>query len=172
MLELETVLSPRSLARRQADLAIRWTQQPEADLVGRRLVRVPFSVYGASTLVDAGRRPLSDYPWLGFTDETPAKDARAFMQRHAPKARVVCRYESLLPLLAAIRAGAGVGFMPRAFADPDPALVRLHDGTPSMTFECWALAHPDLRGAARVRYFLQHAAAYFEGWSDRYTGNA
>ena len=93
------------------------------------------------------------------------------MNEHAAEARVACRYEDLLSMYAALRVGAGIGFLPCAFADPDPELVRLRPVQAGFGYDIWCLAHPDLSATARVRTFIEHARAYFEARAALYAGH-
>lgn len=171
-LEVDTDFSPRSLARREADVAIRWTLKPDEGLFGRKLARVQYALYAADELVKAiGRRAkLSAYPWLAFTAASKAKLTDKWMAAKVPDARIVCRYGHTLSMHAAIRAGSGVGFMPCAYADPDPRLVRLRGVQPSFGYDIWILTHPDLSRTGRVRAFLAHAGQYFDTRNELYAG--
>lgn len=171
-LELETDSTPRSLSKREADVAIRWSLKPDEGLFGRKLARAEFALYAATGLRESvGRRAkLSSYPWLAFTAASKARLIDEFMREHVPDARIVCRYTDSPSMHAAIRAGAGVGFMPCAFADPDPGLVRLRPVEPAFGYDIWILTHPDLRATGRVRAFLSHASEYFDGRKRLYAG--
>lgn len=172
-LEVETNSTRRSLARREADVAIRWTMKPAQDLFGRRLVRAEFALYAARSLRDSiGRRArLSSYPWLAYTRSSNAVLTEQFMEEHVPGAKVACRYDDTLAMHAAIRAGVGVGFVPCAFADPNPELVRLRGVEPDFGYDIWCLTHPDLRATGRVRAFMAHVGEYFASRAKLYAGN-
>ncbi len=106
-LEVDTDFSPRSLTRREADVAIRWTLAPDEGLVGRKLARVEYALYAAERLVASiGRRAkLSNYPWLAFTAASNAKLTERWMASNVPEATIVCRYNHTLSMYAAIRSG-------------------------------------------------------------------
>jgi DNA-binding transcriptional LysR family regulator len=171
-LEVDTGFSPRSLARREADVAIRWTAKPDEGLFGRKLVRVEYALYAARELVKSvGRRArLSRFPWLAFTAASNAKLTDRWMASNVPDAKIVCRYNHTLSMDAAIRSGSGIGFMPCAFADPDPRLVRLRGVQPDFGYDVWILTHPDLSRTGRVRAFLSHAGEYFDARKQLYAG--
>ena len=171
-LEVETDQRRRSLARREADIAIRWTSNPDDGLFGRKVARAEFALYAAKKLQRAiGRRArLSAYPWLAFTAETKAAWFDDYRVTHAPTAQVACRYDDPLTMQAAIRDGAGIGFMPCAFGDRDPKLVRLRPIEPGFGFDIWCLTHADLRSTGRVSAFMAHAGKYFDERKDLYAG--
>jgi len=171
-LEIETNSTRRSLARREADIAMRWTHKPDVGLFGRKLGRAEFALYASKRLRKSigPRAKVAAYPWLAFTAASEALLTERFMERHAPEARIVCRYDDALSMHAALRAGAGIGFMPCPFADPDPQLVRLRGVEPNFGYDIWCLTHPDLRATGRVRAFLAHAGEYLDARKDLYAG--
>jgi DNA-binding transcriptional LysR family regulator len=171
-LEVETDSSYRSLSRREADIAIRYTVNPEEGLFGRKLTRMEFALYAAKKLkrsVGTGAK-LSSYPWLAFTAASKARLTDAWMRSNVPAARIVCRYADAQSMYAAIRSGGGVGFMPCAYADTDPKLVRLRGVQPKFGIDMWCLTHPDLSETARVRAFLAHTGGYFDARKALYAG--
>ena len=55
-----------SLSRRDAEVALRLSDRPLDYLVGRRVGRLEFAVYGSKDLVFTvgAKAPLGEYPWL------------------------------------------------------------------------------------------------------------
>lgn len=172
VLELSVDYFPRNLTRREADVAIRWTDSPPEHLIGQRMARAEYSLYGAQALL--GRYPsdagLEEYPWLAWDDAAEARMTTDWMRRNVPRARVVCRYDMALALHAAARAGQGLAFLPCAYADADPMLRRMRDVEPGFGMDIWVLTHPDLRRTARVRAFLEFAAEHFAARRRAYSG--
>lgn len=171
-LEVDSSFSQRSLARREADVAIRWTLKPDEGLFGRKLVRAEYALYASKRLASSygPRAKLSTYPWLAYAAASKAKATEAWMKSKVPDATIVCRYVNPLSMQAAIRAGTGVGFMPCAYADSDPNLVRLRGVQPDFGYDIWCLTHPDLSRTARIRAFLTHAGEYFDARKKLYAG--
>ena len=158
-LELVTDNAFSNLARREADVAIRATSGAPPDyLVGRKLARAEQALYGARCLVQriGPDAALSDYPWLAWDDRYDARLTEARRAELAPDARLACRFDSSVVLLAALRAGMGVAFLTCADADPLPDLVRLRPPEQDFGMDLWVLTHPDLRHTARVRAFMEH----------------
>lgn len=171
-LQIETGSSYRSLSRREADVALRFTDQPEQGLFGRKLVRMEFALYANAELrASIGpRAKLSSYPWLAFTAASRARLTDAWMASHVPEARIVSRYSNALSLYAAVRAGGGIGFMPCAFADTDDTLVRLRGVQSGFGVDLWCLTHHELSQTARVRAVLAHVGEHFDARRDLYAG--
>jgi molybdate transport repressor ModE-like protein len=150
-----------SLARREADVAIRTTMKPSETLVGRRLFRIALAAYGSAELV-AGMPPEPDpasLPWIGYPSEAYN---RLMITAHFPTAAIRHRVESNLMRNAMARNGVGVAVTGCFAGDPDPALRRVY-GEPitDADMDLWVLTHPDLVRVARVRAFMGFIADAF-----------
>ena len=171
-LEVATSYRERSLTRREADLAIRWTKQPAEHLFGRKVAHVHYALYAAKPLVAriGLHAKLDRYPWVGWDAASGDRLTDRWVAGNVLNARVVCRYDSALTLHAAVRSGVGAGFVPCAYADAWPELVRIRPVEPSFAYDIWALAPSELATTARVRAFMSHAGEYFGGWKGRFAG--
>lgn len=171
-LTISSTMDEVSLAHREADVAIRMSNAPAEHLVGRRVGRVAFAVYGSVDLVDR-IGPTADYgayPWLHW-DERAGAWFDAWLGQHAPGARVALRLD-FSPMLVeeALLAGIGVQFQPCFTADSNPRLRRIGPVHPEMARDLWLLVHPDLRSTRRVRAFLDHLDAGIRAQADRLAG--
>lgn len=149
------------LSRRDADLALRLSSQVPAHLVGRELGRVGFAAYalrGAAGLPQR-RTPLdalvSDARWIGFERGRQSRFFERWMLQHVPEARTVFRVDLFNSMVAMLHTGLGIGLLPRFAGDREPALVAVSDDIAALETPLWLLTHPDLRGSARIRAFLQ-----------------
>jgi DNA-binding transcriptional LysR family regulator len=59
---------------------------------------------------------------------------------------------------SAVQAGIGSGLLPCLIGERLAGVVRVGDKLP-FGDDMWLLMHPDLRHSARVRAFMEHAAA-------------
>lgn len=151
-----------SLGRREADVALRVGNQPPETLVGRRVGRLVFAVYGSASGSPPGvAAPLAEQPWIGFDAEHAALARRfaAFL----PAVRPVFRVNSVAAAIAATRAGLGLAPLPCGLADLEPDLVRIAALPESFTLDLWLLTHEDLRRTARIRAFLDFLAEALAG---------
>ncbi len=173
-LELTCGDSTLDLGRREADVALRMSDHPPPHLVGRRIVHAEFALYASRALVGSQESlpPLDALPWLAWERRMGAHLTEAWMREHVPDARIACVLDDSLVMLEALRAGVGVGFCCCADGDPDPALVRLRPPESGFGMDLWALTHPDVRRAARVRCFLDFVYETLEGWTARYRGTS
>jgi DNA-binding transcriptional LysR family regulator len=118
--ELHMMLETRraSLARQEADLAVRLGEPADGELVGSRIATIQYGLYARSDLsaADAGiiAPPERDPPdeWLWFWSRHPGR-------------RVALRVNSQVAQLAAAEAGAGLALLPRFLAAAVPRLVEL-----------------------------------------------
>jgi len=173
-LELSVGYFPRNLTRREADVAIRWTDKPPEHLVGHQVASAEYAIYAAQSLLEkhSDRTGLDELPWIDWDIANNARRTALWMRKHIPPEQVVCRYDMALALHAAIRSGMGVGFMPCAYGDTDPLLKRIRPVEPDFGIGIWLLTHPDLRATARVRAFMEHASTYFTSRRKRFAGTA
>jgi DNA-binding transcriptional LysR family regulator len=150
-----------TLTRRDADIAIRPVVDPPDGLVGRRLAAVATALYAAPSYLKRrrGRGDLAMADWIGPDDSLAHLGAARWMAREIPADRVVCRGNSLLTLRAAARAGLGIAPLPCFLGDSDRTLTRVRGPIAEMGSSLWLLTHADLRRVARIRAFLDFAAA-------------
>lgn len=160
-LTITTPMQAVSLARRQADVALRLTNAPDPGLVGRRvgaLTFAPFASPGLVARVGAGA-PLAALPWIGYDRRLDMGWMDAWLAAHAPGAQIVVRVdESPLLLRQLLASGQGVGFLPI----PEGRALGLHRLAPALSefaMGVWLLTLRDLRQNSRVRAFLDHMGA-------------
>ena len=150
-----------NISKRDADVAIRATDTPPETLVGRRLGRVAWALYGRQ---DAGDLPMEGAPTFADRDWVALGDGMAAMKvvRHAvetaPPGHLRYRVDTVLGLASAIEAGIGIGHLPCFIGDRSPVLARLAPPEPRFATDLWLLTHDDLRRAAKVRAFLDFVA--------------
>jgi DNA-binding transcriptional LysR family regulator len=161
---LDIVLSNQALnlSKRDADVAIRATDNPPEILVGRRASTIAWALYGRAidfpTPDAVDFSSLREHPWVALGDSFAAFKVARFVRAHAAPERIVYKVNTVLGLTEAVEAGIGVGPVPCFIADARPALVRLTPPNPDFSTGLWLLTHPDLRHSARVRVFLDFLA--------------
>ena len=154
-LQLDTSRLPASLDRNEAQVVIRATDHPLETLVGRFVGRLQFAPYAARSLVEAHGTALADLPWLDWSNSFGRRHLRAYLAAHAPSARIVAELAVFEDMLAVATAGHGVAALPCVDGDEHPDLVRLAPPIDGFSMGIWLLTHPALRGAPRVRAFMQ-----------------
>lgn len=157
--ELESAVSNTALnlTKREADVALRVGNEPPEALVGRRVGRLVFAIYGSRDYrVHRPEEDLKSHDWIGL-DSEHAPLARRFA-RLLPDVRPVYRANSVAVAIAAAKGGIGLATLPCGLADIDPDLVRVGPLPEDFTLDLWLLTHEDLRRTARIRAFLDFLA--------------
>jgi DNA-binding transcriptional LysR family regulator len=172
--ELLADIRTLSLTKREADIGIRTMRPKEARVVMRRVSGFASAVYASLSYVERYGRPrggnLATHRFISVEDAS-WQEAR-WLSRAVPGARVVLKSNSTQALLAATRAGIGLGILPCYVADPEPELVRVLPPEKGLIRELLVVYHRDLRDAPRIRACadfmaesLAAQAAAFEGRS-------
>src|SRR5271165_1021451 len=159
---IDLILSEQelNLSRRDADVAIRVTNDPPETLVGRRLCAVRWAIYYRRDLVGAlGSQPLESAPFIGFGENFGPPAGRRWTETHVRPGRVVGKVNSILNMRELAIQGMGAALLPCVLGDVSPALVRLAPPLAELEAGLWILTHSDLRRSARVRAFMDFAGA-------------
>lgn len=148
-----------TLTRRDADIALRFAEEPPEGLVARRLANVAYAVYGSLDYL-RGRPgvPPVDLDWVGFDASLAHLRPARWIVREVGPERIVHRGTSLLGLREAARAGIGVAPLPCFLGEGDSGLVPVTPVIADMSVGLWLLTHPDLRRMPRVRATLDAIA--------------
>ena len=160
-INLELIVDNRQLdlSRREADIALRATRPKEADLFGRKLADIAWTVYGCHQYLTRRGAPtaiaeLAQHDMIGW-DESTDVTAGSWLAAAIPESAIVYRTSSLINQLVAAKAGIGLAVLPCYLADAEPELTRLLAPIPALTRELWLITHQDLRRTARVRAFFE-----------------
>jgi DNA-binding transcriptional LysR family regulator len=140
-----------NLSKRDADVAIRPSNTPPDNLVGRKLGVLRTAPYASTAYLE--QRPRADYEWVAPDDSLAHLRQARWLREHVPADKVAASVDSLLGMAAAVEAGLGAGMLLCLLADARPGLVRLADPDPALDTDVWMLTHPDLRRVQRIRVF-------------------
>lgn len=164
-LRVELVTSDRylDLHKGDADVAFR-SGDTDADLVGRKIADSIWAVYASTAYRNRNGRPASldeiDKHAVVTFDQSLAKHRVVeWLTAIAPNAAVMAQANSVLGLLQAARAGAGIAPLPANIADADPSLVRIFGPVPELARSWKILATRSLRRTARVSMLFDFVAA-------------
>lgn len=173
-IELEIIFTydVLDLARRAADVAIRFSSAPDESLIGRQLPRFEDAYY-------ATPKYLADHPpddqssgarWLGWRDNMQWVASSPY-----PHLPVEWRIPNVSVQLAMCQAGFGLAQLPCFIGDRCNDLVRLPGTGLATGFSVWVLYHPDLKATARIQILtkflvrvITEDADLFEGRLPRY----
>ena len=145
-----------SLSKREADVAVRPTQAPPENLVGRRVGSIAQAVYGSAAGFVPGQPPdWGAVDWIGPDETLWYRQLDEWMKQQGHDERCRYRVDSLQGMQSGVCDGIGVAVLPCYLGDGDPRLVRLGEPIPELANDLWLLTHPDLRRVARIRAFTE-----------------
>ena len=164
--EIDVDTRSLSLARREADVAIRMASFQQHEIIVKRSGLMAFGVYASAGYLDrAGiltfdqtrrhriitlQNTLIDMPEARWFDETFAGGHRALATN------------SREGQLQACLAGAGLACLPRYLADPRPELRLLDVGGAAPGRDIWIGTHRDTQRSAKIRAVLDWLAAVMQ----------
>jgi DNA-binding transcriptional LysR family regulator len=156
-LQVDLVAGVRSLdiARRDADLAVRFARPSASDLVCRRLGEVGFSLYASQRYLARAALPkrgggLAGYDLITFTG-APAATSPFFMDESLESAHIALRCDNPLIQLKAAVIGLGITELACFLGDASPDLVRVWPHEAPARRAAWLVVHQDMRRSARIR---------------------
>jgi DNA-binding transcriptional LysR family regulator len=161
-IDLELIGGSRivSLARRDADIALRYGSPKDSELVGRRVARIGFGLYASPAYrrkLDAGKAPA----FISFGEESDFIAEAGWLARQFGDRRFSFRTMSQTTQAAAASAGYGVALLPRYVAAGDPGLVRVSLGGRLPKRDVWLLVRRDLKNIPRVKAVADHLVEVF-----------
>ncbi|MDR3439532.1 LysR family transcriptional regulator [Telmatospirillum sp.] len=160
-IRIEVIISPAivSLARHEADIAIRVGGTPPESLIGRRIATLLHGIYAAedhpaTRTIDPD---LASYDWVSYNDSRSDLPQTRWVAANIPRDRVVIRSNHTGTVVSAARAGLGLALLPCYLGDAEPGLRRLKT-IAGLGQEMWVLTHGDLRRTPRVRAVMDFLA--------------
>jgi DNA-binding transcriptional LysR family regulator len=166
-LDIEVVIQSRnlSLARRDVDLAIRHARPEGTTVITRKIADYASYFYADRAYLADRDGELLDF--IGFTDDVANQPAALHTIRAAGnQQRYPMKVNTLFARLAAVRGRIGVGLVPKFVAHQYPDLVPVDVGVAPLVRELWLVAHPDVRGVARLRVTFDYIANAVAGARD------
>jgi DNA-binding transcriptional LysR family regulator len=163
-IDLEVIGGSRvvSLAKREADIALRYGSPKDSELIARRLARITFGLFTSSDYRDkleGGQAPV----FIGFDEESDFIAETGWFTRHFANERFSFRTNSQTTQAAAARAGYGVALLPRYIvATHEPDLVEISLGPRLPVRDVWLLIRRDLRGVPRMRAVIDYLIEIFQ----------
>ena len=124
------------LSEREADIAIRQTNNPGETLIGTRLTTIASAVYGSRRYCAALRSGDVDEKWIGVDC---CDNHRTWTKQAWPQADYEFYVDETSLTLAALKEGLGVGFLPCFLGDSDPDLKRFREPENQHELGLWLL---------------------------------
>src|SRR5262245_35856255 len=166
-LQVDLVLGVRSLdiARRDADLAVRFARPAAPELVCRKLGEVGFSLYASPRYLAKHGVPTRGQGLAGFDLVTftgaPAAARPFFMGESLEGARTAVRCDNPFIQMRAAANHVGIAELACFLGDSASDLVRVWpDESPALR-PAWTVVHQDLRRSARIKVVSSAIADVF-----------
>jgi len=150
-IHLSSETAVANLAMREADIALRFTQTPPQDMVGKKVWQLPIAVYASADFEFDESKPLASYPWVRWASAYAQSSVEQWTEKASNGAPTVARVTTYKTLSSLIRNGAGIGCLTPWFAENDPQLKRITPIIEAAALDIWLLIHPDLRGIMRIK---------------------
>ena len=141
-----------SLAKRDADIALRVTRQPPDYLIGRHIGRIRVALFGPrpDKMPHSDTSNLALCNWVAPDDALPDHPSVRWRRRQYPSVIPRHKVNSILSVTAAIAAGLGIGLIPLFLAQDRDDLVQLSESIDECETQLWLLAHGESRHIPRV----------------------
>ncbi len=170
-IELLNDTRPYNLSRREADVAFRFGSFEQEDLILRKVAEAAYGLYASHGYID--RHGLPDFK-LGCRGHTvaslydPARHVSytSWLRKLAPNARVALRSNGLSSHLSIAESGTAIAVLPRLIGGQRHTLHHIAAPLPEPTQAIHLGVHPDMRGAPRIRAFIDFAVAEFRALFD------
>ena len=156
-----------SLSAREADIAIRGTNNPPPNVIGKQVAHIAYGVYGTETIraKHENGEPVPTITWIGDGRSQPEWIKKSFSDTPT-----IMRVDTPQLMIEMTKRGLGAAQLACGWGEPDPLLHRLPNAPPEAGLDLWVLAHTDVKRTERVRVFrdfivarLQAKRALFEG---------
>ena len=157
-----------SLAKREADIAVRNTRPENPDLIARRIARWPVGLFASQAYVDTHGLPQPGSAFEGhdlvvYQPYLQGNKDMTLVSEPVTRGRIVSSLSSGLLVRRSIAAGIGLGEIPVYMGERD-GLVRVWpERTRPVPYDVWLVTHADLRHTARVRAVIEEVVAGFSG---------
>lgn len=153
-LELRATGAHTNISQLDADVAIRLTNNPPEDLIGRRLGRMPIATYGSEAYFNKlGSEDPAQCDWIVWQEKGSSLTMESDLRSRLPDVRIALRTNSYSELYEAVNADMGVGFLSPLNLPGRHKLRALTHPEIDYGIDVWLLSHPDLRKRERVNAF-------------------
>ncbi|MGY3698030.1 DNA-binding transcriptional LysR family regulator [Bradyrhizobium sp. USDA 3240] len=145
-----------SLARREADIALRLSRPEDGGLTIRNLGRLRYGIYGARTYLDEVAE--EERVFLAYDEALDASPQQRWLRKFAGDRPIVMLANDLVSLISGARAGMGLAAVPHVLAE-DCEELRCVAESEEATRQLWLVYHPDIGRSARIRVVIDHLVA-------------
>ena len=151
------------LSLRDADIAIRSTNNPPDYLIARKVTDITWSAYASKTYLKKYGRPantkdLRKFDLIGVDESLLTIEAYKWLMDHFSKDNFCCSASDVKTISSLCSESLGVAVLPTNYFDKQ--LIKLFAIKPEFKDGLWILTHPDLRQVARINEFSKFLHQY------------
>jgi DNA-binding transcriptional LysR family regulator len=154
----------------EAHVAIRAGAMPsEPDNVVQPLTRVRWGLFAATAYAERHGLPatpddLVHHRFIGTSSEASRAPFNRWLAERVAPENFTFLVSDLSAMDVAIKAAAGIGFMPAAEAREDPGLIEVMPSLPEWEVPLWLVTHVDLHRTNKVQTFLRYMKEAAKAW--------
>lgn len=165
--ELNTSTQIVSLAKREADIAVRTVRPSSPELVARRIASWETGLFASQAYLERHGVPVEGQAFAGhdlvvYQPYMSGSKPPEFAGEPLHRGRIVAGLNSNLSLRAAIKAGIGLGEIPVTMAQTDGLIRVWPERTRKAPYDVWLVTHQDLRHTARIRAMIDEILLMFQ----------
>jgi len=155
----------------EAHVAIRAGSIPEEpDNVVQPLIRLRTGLYAARRYVEkyglpTGPEDFAGHRFIGADNALSRAPFHRWLRDTVPLDQIAFRATEPETLQAAVKQGAGIGFLSHYIAAEDPDLIEVMAPRDDWAPPLWLVTHVDLHRTVKVQTFLAHLKAAAAGWT-------
>jgi DNA-binding transcriptional LysR family regulator len=157
-IEIDVDTRSLSLARREADVAIRMASFKQHDIIVKKSGIMAFAIYASNIYVDDLGNPTlgngKDHRIITLQNDLIDMPEGAWFNSIMVGAERVLATNSREGQLRACISGTGLACLPRYLADPYPDLHMIELGAAAPSRDIWVGTHKDTRSSAKIRAVL------------------
>lgn len=160
---IDLIISPQAydLSRREADIALRVTENPPQYLVGRNLGKikavVAYSKKNAPKKKKSLEQILSHDNWIIGSEQLNSHKNNRWLLQNCTSQKFVAAANHMIGIAKLVQSGVGYGIIPNYLTKILPNLVGLHR-IEELDISLWILTHEDLRNNARIKVLMDFLA--------------
>ncbi|MBO9409639.1 LysR family transcriptional regulator [Shimia sp. R9_1] len=149
------------LMQRDADIALRPTNNPPEHWIGRDLFSLSFATYAHRDYWQAVQDDGPEYyHWIMLGDDLNQSPMSKITLRRKHQEAKSTVLNTMMSVFDMVNAGFGIAAMPCYLGEKHETLVRVDEPDDSAGWRLWLLAHPDVRRSARVNAFYDFATKH------------
>ena len=158
--ELAPATQALSLARREADIAIRMVPFNGNQIVQRKIGAIALNFFASPDYL--AEADMDAHRLITVMDDQSHLPEAVWIEKQFPDGTIKMRSNSREVLYWAALTGGGIALLPRFRADHDDRLVRVLPESPDLKRDIWLGVHSDMRQTPRIRATMDALIALFE----------